>query len=238
MATPQGVAMLDFFLLAQNCAPSIEPQMLAAIVSVESGFNPFAIGVVGGRLERQPKNMDEALATANALQQGGWNFSLGLAQVNHANLKQHGLTYETAFDGCANLRASAAILNDCLTRATRQYGEQGALEHALSCYYSGDFTRGLLAEGWQPSYAQKVLAQLDGGQPVQQAQPIAVIPSSSPTQKSQIPKNAITPQTLKFPYYLDAEPMMYPTEQPLPPAESGREAETKNNLLENQNNIF
>jgi type IV secretion system protein VirB1 len=230
MATPEGVAMLDFLLLAQNCAPAIKPQLLAAVVSVESEFNPYAIGVVGGRLERQPKNKEEALVTANALHRGGWNFSLGLAQVNRYNLAQYGLTYETAFDGCASLRVGASILNDCLTRATRQYGEHGALERALSCYYSGNFTHGLQAEGGQPSYADKVLAQL-GSEPVQA---IAVIPSA---QKAQFPRTDVTPQTPKSPYYLDAEPMMYPTE-PLAPAQDGREAETGNALFENQNNIF
>ena len=52
------------------------------VVRVESSGNPYAIGVVGGRLQRQPKNLAEAVATAKMLEQKGFNFSLGLAQVN------------------------------------------------------------------------------------------------------------------------------------------------------------
>ena len=56
--------MLDLLALAQECAPNVAPQTMAAIVSVESSKNPYAIGVVGGRLERQPKSHQEAVATA------------------------------------------------------------------------------------------------------------------------------------------------------------------------------
>jgi type IV secretion system protein VirB1 len=41
--------------------------ILAAVVRVESAKNPFAIGVVGNRLSRQPKNLDEAVATGKSL---------------------------------------------------------------------------------------------------------------------------------------------------------------------------
>jgi type IV secretion system protein VirB1 len=55
-----------------------------ALVSVESAFNPWAIGVVGGALVRQPRHRAEAMATAKALQAAGWNFSIGLGQINVA----------------------------------------------------------------------------------------------------------------------------------------------------------
>ena len=57
-----------------------------ALVSVESAFNPWAIGVVGGAL-RQPRTRAEALATAKALQDAGWNFSVGLGQINVGNFE-------------------------------------------------------------------------------------------------------------------------------------------------------
>lgn len=50
--------MLDFMVLAQQCAPTVAPQTMAAVVQVESSFNPYAIGVVGGRLQRQPKSQE------------------------------------------------------------------------------------------------------------------------------------------------------------------------------------
>ena len=71
------------------------------IVQVESAFNPWAIGVVGGRLERQPSNRDEAIATAEWLERNGYNYSVGLAQVNKTNFARYGLTPQTAFEaGC------------------------------------------------------------------------------------------------------------------------------------------
>ena len=69
--------------MAAACAPLVHPATAQAlVVEVESGFNPHAIGVVGGALERQPRSRAEALATARRLQRSGWNFSVGLAQIN------------------------------------------------------------------------------------------------------------------------------------------------------------
>ena len=42
------------------------------VMRVESSFNPYAIGVVGGRLERQPRNLPEAVATARMLEKNGF----------------------------------------------------------------------------------------------------------------------------------------------------------------------
>ncbi|GJH06785.1 hypothetical protein CBA19C8_39530 [Paraburkholderia terrae] len=72
---------LNFATLVQQCAPQVSPVTMAAIVRTESGFNPHAIGVVHGRLVRQPVNRTEAEATARALAASGWNFSVGLAHV-------------------------------------------------------------------------------------------------------------------------------------------------------------
>lgn len=125
----------------------------------ESGFNPYAIGVVGGHLVRQPRDRAEAVATAKALEAQGINFSMGLGQVNKGNLARYGLTYETAFDPCENLRAGSAILHDCYQRAAAAMGQgTPALRAAISCYYSGNFTRGEAAGAGGTSYVQRVVA--------------------------------------------------------------------------------
>jgi type IV secretion system protein VirB1 len=156
--------MLDFNTLAQQCAPNVHPTTLQAVVRTESGFNPFAIGVVGGRLARQPRTLPEAVSTAKALDAQGINFSMGLGQVNKANLALYGLTYETAFDLCANLKAGANILHSCYTRAvaTMGAGDQ-AVRAAISCYYSGNFTRGFKADFGGTSYVQRVVANAQTG---------------------------------------------------------------------------
>lgn len=170
--------MLDFMALAQQCAPTVAPQTMAAVVQVESSFNPYAIGVVGGRLERQPKSHAEAVATAKALEADGWNFSVGVAQVNRYNLPKHSLTYEQAFEPCANVRAGSKILEDCYTRALPRTNSepQRALQSAISCYYSGNFTRGFRPDKvGEPSYVQKVLAQANVD-----PKPIPVVPAIAP----------------------------------------------------------
>jgi type IV secretion system protein VirB1 len=154
---------MDFLALAADCAPQIHPTTMTRLVSVESAFNPFAIGVVKGRLERQPRSLDEAVATVNLLDTLGYNYSLGMAQVNKANLSKYGLSLSTAFQPCANLQAGAQILHGCYeTAKTRFAGEQAALGAALSCYYSGNFSTGFKPDSpGQPSYVQKVIGGAD-----------------------------------------------------------------------------
>ena len=131
-----------FAALAMACAPAVHGGTAQALVAVESRFNPHAIGVVGGVLDRQPRNSAEALATANHLQATGWNFSVGLAQINVRNFERLGLTAATAFDPCQNLRAMQAVLGECFERSLSRALPQAALRQALSCYYSGNFVTG------------------------------------------------------------------------------------------------
>lgn len=146
-----------FAALALACAPHVHAATARAVVSVESAFNPWAIGVVGGVLLRQPRHRAEALATAKALQAAGWRFSVGLGQIHVNNFSRLGLTLESAFEPCANLATMQAVLAECFDRAhgalTTPPVEQAALRRALSCYYSGNF-----ATGFQHGYVQKVLA--------------------------------------------------------------------------------
>lgn len=127
---------------------SVPPTVMEHVVKVESSFNPYAIGVVGGRLARQPRNLAEAVSTARMLEERGYNFSLGLAQVNRYNLARQGLhSYEKAFDVCPNLQAGSRILAECYSRSGSDWGK------AFSCYYSGNFTT-----GYRHGYVQKVFA--------------------------------------------------------------------------------
>ena len=130
--------------LALTCAPQVDPRTAQALVAVESSGNPYAIGVVGGVLLRQPQHQAEAIATAKALQAAGWDFSLGLAQINVRNLRLLGLSVEQTFDPCTNLRAMQTLLGECLQRAqgAKREADQLHLRRALSCYYSGNFTTG------------------------------------------------------------------------------------------------
>ncbi|MCW5658791.1 MAG: lytic transglycosylase domain-containing protein [Burkholderiaceae bacterium] len=137
-------ALLAALLAA--CAPQVHPSTARAIVQVESAVNPFAIGVVGSALERQPVSRTEALATARSLQAQGWDFSVGLAQINARNFARLSLSIESAFDPCRNLSAMEKVLSECFDGARHAAvpasGEQQTLRRALSCYYSGNFVTG------------------------------------------------------------------------------------------------
>ena len=147
---------ITFNQLAQQCARSVHYDTLQAIARVESGFNPYAIGVVKGSLKHQPRTHAEAVATAKALHAQGKNFSMGLMQVNRYNLAKYGLTYETVFEACNNINAGAQILQDCFNRAGGD--GQNTLHKAFSCYYSGNFRFGFKRDfQGQPSYVQKVV---------------------------------------------------------------------------------
>lgn len=155
------------------------------IALVESGKNPFAIGVVGGKLVRQPKSAAEAIATAKALDVAGWNFSLGVGQVNKFNLARFNLDFHSVFDPCNNLRAGAAILAECDLRARKQFSGKEAIDAAHSCYYSGNFTR-----GQQPdtpggtSYVQRIDKAPASLSDLSEAVPIEVIRTTAKAPQS------------------------------------------------------
>ena len=144
------------------------------VVKVESSFNRYAIGVVGGRLARQPRNLPEAVSTARMLEARGYNFSLGLAQVNRYNLARQGLdSYEKAFDVCPNLRAGSRILAECYARSGQDWGK------SFSCYYSGNFVT-----GYRHGYVQKVLASWQRQPGDDTAPAIPVIDRTTGTRRS------------------------------------------------------
>lgn len=159
-----------------NCPDLAVPlDVMHHVVRVESSRNQFAIGVVGGHLVRQPKDLPEALSTVRMLEGRGYNFSIGLAQVNRYNLGKYGLdSYEKAFEVCPNLQAGSRILADCYSRSGGDWGK------SFSCYYSGNFVT-----GYRHGYVQKIYASMRGTTPaaaVGAATPIPVV--SRPSRRS------------------------------------------------------
>ncbi len=133
--------------LINACLPLAVPiHIMAAIVQVESGGNPYAIGVVNGSLRRQPRSLNEAQAAVNKLHQQGYNYSIGAAQINKTNFKAYNISpISSGFDFCSNIRVGAKILAECYSRSNNDWPK------AFSCYYSGNFVT-----GFQQGYVQKV----------------------------------------------------------------------------------
>jgi type IV secretion system protein VirB1 len=183
-------ALLDM-ATCPNLAVPVE--VMQHVVKVESDNNPFAIGVVGARLERQPLNLDEAVATARMLDSKGYNFSLGVAQVNRYNLAKYGLdTYQKAFDVCPNLSAGTRILAQCYAKAGGDWGK------SFSCYYSGNFSK-----GYDDGYVQKVYTSINRALPaatvptrtipIQLAQYATPLPATSAEYRIRMRSSAIDP---------------------------------------------
>ncbi|KAB0631138.1 lytic transglycosylase [Burkholderia stagnalis] len=169
-----------FAQLARACAPNVDPATLAALVRTESGFNPYAIGVVGGHLQRQPRSLDEARATTRALAARGFSYSVGLAQVNDRNFAKVGLDDATMFEPCRNLRAGGAILTECFARSSGTgRPAQAALQAALSCYYSGNFTT-----GFSSGYVSRVVASARSNAREGGLGPIPVVRDAPPPERA------------------------------------------------------
>ncbi|MEY8876933.1 MAG: lytic transglycosylase domain-containing protein [Leptothrix sp. (in: b-proteobacteria)] len=147
----------DLPALLQRCAPDVHPQTLTKLVWTESTAQPYAIGVVGARLERQPRNLPEAVATVRELRRQGLRFSAGLGQIMVDNWAGLGLDEHSVFQPCRNLGAAQVLLKRCFERARRQGSpQQTALRQAFSCYYSGNFST-----GYAHGYVQRVVSAPD-----------------------------------------------------------------------------
>jgi type IV secretion system protein VirB1 len=148
-----GTTISAIVILVKACAPSVDVNTALAVVSTESSFNPYAIGVVGDSLVRQPRTRAEALSTIAALERDGYDYSLGYGQINKRNFRRLRLTANSALDGCGNLRAMQTILQECYRRAGARHRQtQQALRAALSCYYSGNFQT-----GFDEGYVERVV---------------------------------------------------------------------------------
>ncbi|MEZ9702755.1 transglycosylase SLT domain-containing protein, partial [Vibrio sp. 10N.261.46.E12] len=137
---------MDISTLAFECQQQVNPQVIEAIIDIESSRKPFALAMVGGGV-RQPRSESEAYQQLDALRSAGKNVSAGLMQINI----QHFDVGTSIFDPCTNIGFGARILKECHDRVKIRY--KGAtyqewLERTASCYFSGNFNTGYrLPEG-------------------------------------------------------------------------------------------
>lgn len=201
------VAFLD---LAQNCAPQIATETIAAVVSIESVFQPFAIRINTDRpLAEQPKTRAEAIETATILISEGHDIDLGLGGINSGNLGRLGMSVSDTFDFCLNIKASAALLEGYYQIALQGGATTAQAEAVMLRSYFGN---GDASVGEMVGYDKKVLAererlssQLDNIEIVEaqpQALPAreragessAVAADSRPAEKSQQRSQASVPR--------------------------------------------
>jgi type IV secretion system protein VirB1 len=144
--------MLALAALIRQCAPAVAPSTMTAIVQVESGGDPLAIGDNTTRRSYYPHDRATAERLARRLLGAGHLLDIGIAQIDSMNFAGFGVTAHTIFDPCTNLNVGGRILRDDYAFASRRYGDgQVALRHAIGMYNTGRLNGGA-------SYISRVLA--------------------------------------------------------------------------------
>ena len=138
--------------LASQCAPTVAPETVLAIIQTESSGEQFALNVNGGKQPARQTNAADAAATASRYVAAGYSVDLGLGQINSRNMRWLGLTWETVFDPCTNVAALARVLTTNYNSVKAGRDPQTALRVALSMYNTGSQTR-----GFRNGYVAKVL---------------------------------------------------------------------------------
>ncbi|WP_349436780.1 lytic transglycosylase domain-containing protein [Pararhizobium sp. A13] len=132
-----AVAFVD---LAQNCAPVVEIRTLAAVVSLESRFEPFAIRINSGPpLASQPASKEEAIELATSLVADHQDIQIGLGGIGMEELRKLKLSISEAFDPCLNLKATATLLDGYYRLAVHAGADAAQAENVmLQSYYGRD----------------------------------------------------------------------------------------------------
>lgn len=128
--------------LALQCASTVAPETVVAIVRTESSGHVFALNVNGGRQPRRQASAAAAAATAKRYVAAGYSVDLGLGQINSRNMRWLGLTWETVFDPCTNIAALGRVLTQNYNAVKAGRDPQSALRIALSMYNTGSQSRG------------------------------------------------------------------------------------------------
>ncbi|MBP2449209.1 lytic transglycosylase domain-containing protein [Rhizobium leguminosarum] len=130
----------SFADIAQTCAPMVQVETLAGIVSLESRFQPFAIRINSGPpLATQPASKAEAIEVATSLIADRQDIQIGLGGIGLEQLQKLKLSVADAFDPCLNLKATASLLDGYYRVALRAGDDPAQAEMAmLQSYYGRD----------------------------------------------------------------------------------------------------
>lgn len=139
--------------LSAQCAPSVAPATMLAIVRTESAGHVYALGVNGTLSPPRPKDLATAAMLARRYIGAGYSVDLGLAQINSRNLARLSMSIEDALDPCHNLAGGATILTQNFVALSSDTLPQARLRVALSLYNTGSKRR-----GFSNGYVRKVLA--------------------------------------------------------------------------------
>jgi len=143
-------SLLLITALCSQCGPTVAPSTTQAIIRVESGGNPYAIGDNTLKKSFAPKTKQAAIHLAAYLLAQGHNLDMGLMQVNSCHLKTMKFTLDEIFEPCRNITIGTTILADFYRRNDTGEDKNLVLFKALSAYNTGSAWRG-------PGYVNKIL---------------------------------------------------------------------------------
>ena len=122
-----------------TCGPWVHPDTLAAVIAVESGGRPWAIGTPHGAYYASTQR-DAVIYLARALRSER-SVDIGLMQINSQWIERLHLKPSQLLDPCFNVRVGAAILATNFVAASRPGRSLlQTLVAALSLYNSGSET--------------------------------------------------------------------------------------------------
>ncbi|CAN7751009.1 transglycosylase SLT domain-containing protein [Rhizobium leguminosarum] len=129
---------VTFVDLAQNCAPMVDVRTLAAVISLESRFKPFAIRINSGPpLASQPASKAEAIELSTSLVADRQDIQIGLGGIGMEELRKLKLSISDAFDPCLNLKATASLLDGYYRLALRAGADATRAENVMLQSYYG-----------------------------------------------------------------------------------------------------
>lgn len=132
-----------------------DPSALAAIVSIESGFNALAIRVNSNvPLKRQPGSKAEAIQIASEYLAAGEQLALGLGGISAAIATRHGLSLSDLFEPCANLRLTGTLLSGYLR------AKQGGAGEGFAVAFARYFGEGDAEPGYQAGYDRQAIEEM------------------------------------------------------------------------------
>jgi len=195
-------------LLLRACAPNVDPQTQASLLTVESGGEPYAISDSNTGRSYYPRSYLEAVTLTERLIRddarrfgpGDLGLGIGVVQIQTTNFARLGLTPSIALDPCLNLRVGSEMLAAAYREQYRAIGgapsprhRARALDRALQVYNSGRpygvdayVARVLLAS--RGAFVRSIIAPIEPPAalrpPIAAAAPIATAAARKPTKRT------------------------------------------------------
>ena len=99
--------------LVMQCAPGMDPKLLAGFAQQESGYDPLALHInqmPAGWLQPHANSVADAAQIAAQFVSNGHSVDLGMMQINTKNLGLLGLGLAEAFDPCRSIAAAGKLI--------------------------------------------------------------------------------------------------------------------------------